>query len=84
MKGHLQALIMHRFVRHPSYLGWFVWSVGTQVLLSNPLCFLLYIFASWNFFRTRIEYEEMLLLRFFPTEYPAYKAKTWSGVPFTS
>ena len=26
-----------RFVRHPGYLGWFIWAVGTQVLLCNPL-----------------------------------------------
>ena len=29
---------VYRHVRHPGYLGWFVWSVGTQVLLCNPAC----------------------------------------------
>ena len=27
-----------RFCRHPSYFGWTMWAVGTQVLLSNYLC----------------------------------------------
>ena len=27
-----------RYCRHPGYLGWFVWAVGTQLLLVNPLC----------------------------------------------
>ncbi|KAJ9524601.1 hypothetical protein QJQ45_024186, partial [Haematococcus lacustris] len=25
------------WVRHPGYLGWWLWAVGTQVLLANPL-----------------------------------------------
>ncbi len=28
---------VYAFVRHPGYLGWLLWSVGTQVLLQNPL-----------------------------------------------
>jgi protein-S-isoprenylcysteine O-methyltransferase Ste14 len=27
-----------RFVRHPGYMGWFIWSVATQLLLVNPVC----------------------------------------------
>jgi len=27
-------------------------------------------------------YEEQLLLGFFPDEYPAYRARTMSGIPF--
>ena len=26
---------VYRFVRHPGYLGWYLWAVGTQVLLQN-------------------------------------------------
>ncbi len=28
---------VYRLCRHPSYLGWFVWSVSTQLLLGNPI-----------------------------------------------
>ncbi len=27
-----------RYIRHPGYLGWLVWAVGTQILLANPIC----------------------------------------------
>lgn len=41
--------------RHPSYAGWFWWSVGTQVLLGNPVCTIAYAAVSFLFFRNRIE-----------------------------
>ena len=27
-----------RHIRHPGYLGFLVWCVGTQLLLVNPIC----------------------------------------------
>lgn len=47
---------VYRYVRHPSYLGWFWWSIGTQLLLCNPVCTVCYTIASWDFFRHRIPY----------------------------
>eukprot|EP00878_Enallax_costatus_P021571 GHUV01022848.1.p2 GENE.GHUV01022848.1~~GHUV01022848.1.p2 ORF type:complete len:145 (+),score=25.53 GHUV01022848.1:146-580(+) len=29
---------IYRYVRHPGYLGWFLWSIATQLLLVNPVC----------------------------------------------
>ena len=29
--------------RHPSYVGWFWWACGTQILLANPISFLIYL-----------------------------------------
>lgn len=29
--------------RHPSYVGWFLWACGTQILLANPIGFLIYL-----------------------------------------
>jgi protein-S-isoprenylcysteine O-methyltransferase len=29
---------VYRYLRHPAYFGWFWWSIGTQLLLCNPLC----------------------------------------------
>jgi len=51
--------------RHPSYFGWFLWSVGTQVFLINPISCIGFFFASWSFFNGRIEIEEEILLDFF-------------------
>ena len=39
-KSREHELITHgvfSFVRHPSYLGWFLFSVGTQLILCNPI-----------------------------------------------
>eukprot|EP00611_Tribonema_gayanum_P010086 TRINITY_DN199_c3_g1_i2.p2 TRINITY_DN199_c3_g1~~TRINITY_DN199_c3_g1_i2.p2 ORF type:complete len:191 (-),score=83.22 TRINITY_DN199_c3_g1_i2:666-1238(-) len=75
---------VYAVLRHPSYCGWFWWSVGTQVLLGNPLCLAGYTWAGWAFFSERIPYEERLLSQFYPHEYPAYAARTYVGIPFIS
>lgn len=73
---------VYSFFRHPSYVGWFYWSIGTQALLLNPICTLGYAIASWNFFNDRIQDEEQTLLCFFGEEYLTYKEKVWIGIPF--
>lgn len=70
-----------RFFRHPAYTGWFYFSIGTQILLNNPVCTVLYTGASWYFFYDRIPYEERLLLDFFP-EYESYREQTHVLIPF--
>jgi len=73
---------IYSIFRHPSYVGFFYWSIGTQVLLGNPLHTVLYAAASWRFFHIRIPYEEETLEQFFKATYPAYVARTYSGIPF--
>lgn len=75
---------VYSFVRHPSYFGWFYWSIGTQVLLANPVCIIVYAMASWKFFKTRITYEEFYLQKFFGKKYLAYQQKVPSGIPFVA
>ena len=36
---------IYTYLRHPSYFGWFFWSIGTQILLGNILCFVGYFAA---------------------------------------
>ena len=67
--------------RHPSYVGWFLWSVGTQVLLKNPLCCLAYSVVSWRFFRERIFEEEHTLINFFGDDYLEYQERVGTGLP---
>ncbi|XP_026285575.1 protein-S-isoprenylcysteine O-methyltransferase isoform X1 [Frankliniella occidentalis] len=81
--GHV--LVTHgvyQYMRHPSYVGWFIWSIGSQVLLINPICIVGYAIVSWSFFRERIFYEEITLLNFFGAEYHDYQQKTGTGLPF--
>jgi protein-S-isoprenylcysteine O-methyltransferase len=73
---------VYSLVRHPSYFGWFFWSIGTQILLANPICAVLYTIATWKFFKSRILYEEFHLIKFFGKEYINYQAKVPSGIPF--
>lgn len=73
---------VYALVRHPSYFGWFFWSIGTQILLANPICTILYSIATWKFFKSRILYEEFHLIKFFGKEYINYQAKVPSGIPF--
>ncbi|CAH1105683.1 unnamed protein product [Psylliodes chrysocephalus] len=73
---------VYAWFRHPSYVGWFYWSIGTQIILVNPLCVPAYALASWLFFKTRIEIEEITLLNFFGQNYCDYQDKVGTGIPF--
>ena len=73
---------IYSWFRHPSYVGWFYWSIGTQVMLCNPVCIIGYSFASWKFFEGRIHYEEICLLNFFGESYREYQKKVPTGLPF--
>ncbi|CAL8363817.1 unnamed protein product [Lota lota] len=75
---------VYSLFRHPSYVGWFYWSIGTQVMLFNPVCIVGYSLASWRFFRERIEEEELSLIHFFGEDYVEYKKKVSTGLPFIS
>lgn len=82
-EGHI--LVTHgvyHYMRHPSYAGWFYWSIGTQIVLANPLCMVLYAIVSWKFFYERILVEEVTLVNFFLDKYVEYQKRTPTGVPF--
>lgn len=84
-KKENHVLITHgiyNYFRHPSYFGFFYWSVGTQLALGNCVSTSLFALASCMFFRRRIPYEEESLLHLFPDEYPSYAKRTWVGIPF--
>lgn len=88
IKKHNHKLItsgIYSFMRHPSYAGWFCWSVSTQIMLGNVVCFFGFAAASWHFFHERITSEEMTLLLFFQQDYVDYQKRVpFSGVPFVS
>lgn len=68
--------------RHPAYLGWAVWAVGTQVLLGNAASAVLFALAAWRFFAERVPYEDRCLYAMFGAEYRQYWRRTPSGLPF--
>ena len=73
---------IYRFVRHPGYSGFLIWSVGTQVMLCNPISTVAFAVVVWKFFADRIPYEEHFLRRFFGSQYVEYARHVPSGVPF--
>uniref|UniRef100_A0A8C0S568 Protein-S-isoprenylcysteine O-methyltransferase n=1 Tax=Canis lupus familiaris TaxID=9615 RepID=A0A8C0S568_CANLF len=73
---------VYAWFRHPSYVGWFYWSIGTQVMLCNPICGVGYALTVWRFFRDRTEEEEISLIHFFGEEYLEYKKRVPTGLPF--
>ncbi|KAM4871989.1 protein-S-isoprenylcysteine O-methyltransferase isoform 2-T2 [Thomomys bottae] len=73
---------VYAWFRHPSYVGWFYWSIGTQVMLCNPICGVVYALTVWRFFRDRTEEEEISLIHFFGEEYLEYKKRVPTGLPF--
>ena len=72
---------VYRHIRHPGYLGWLVWCVGTQILLCNPIGAVGFAVAAWRFFKARVPFEEARLRAMFPGEYAAYAARTRTWIP---
>ncbi|KAK9879562.1 hypothetical protein WA026_006631 [Henosepilachna vigintioctopunctata] len=73
---------VYSWFRHPSYVGWFYWSIGTQIVLLNPISIVGYAIASWIFFKQRIFIEELTLLNFFGQQYCDYQNSVSTGIPF--
>ncbi|KAJ8759330.1 hypothetical protein K2173_006850 [Erythroxylum novogranatense] len=73
---------IYHFVRHPGYCGFLIWSVGTQIMLCNPISTVGFAVVVWRFFSERIPYEEYFLKQFFGSQYEEYAGQTPSGVPF--
>ncbi|KAM0072297.1 putative protein-S-isoprenylcysteine O-methyltransferase [Helianthus debilis subsp. tardiflorus] len=72
---------VYSIVRHPGYTGFLIWSVGTQVMLCNPVSTVAFTVVVWNFFHRRIPYEEYFLRQFFG-EYEEFAKRVPSGIPF--
>jgi len=73
---------VYSFSRHPSYLGWFWWTIGMASLLANPVSAVIFAGAAWYFFKDRIEYEEKYLIDMFGEQYIEYKKNVPVRIPF--
>nr|CAD2200753.1 unnamed protein product [Meloidogyne enterolobii] len=72
---------VYALVRHPGYMGWMMWSIGTQLILCNPICVISYAIVSYRFFEERIYEEERYLIEFFAERYIAYQRFVPTGIP---
>ena len=73
---------IYRWFRHPSYTGFYYWSIGTQLVLHNRVSGLLFAVAGWKFFSQRIPYEERSLIRLFGDQYYDYVRRSYICIPF--
>lgn len=46
--------LLGRYVRHPSYMAYFWWAVGSQIMLANPVMGVLFALYLWRWFFARI------------------------------
>lgn len=51
---------IYSWSRHPSYVAFFYWAVGTQVLLANPVAAIGFARVLWTFFNSRIQGHALL------------------------
>lgn len=70
--------------RHPSYFGFYIWSVGIEIMCCNPICTIAFIIVLFRFFKHRILIEEELLIQFFGEKYLEYKKNVGILIPFIS
>lgn len=75
---------IYKWIRHPSYFGFFWWAVGTQMIMLNPLSFGIFAIILGKFFHQRIKFEEIHLIRFFGNDYYEYKKSVPVLIPFIS
>jgi len=71
----------YRLMRHPIYTGHLLMGLGTAIasgLLVAFAGFALFVVGFW----TKLNQEERLLLRGFPDEFPAYKARVKALIPY--
>ncbi|KAI1337923.1 putative isoprenylcysteine carboxyl methyltransferase [Xylariaceae sp. FL0016] len=73
---------IYSYIRHPSYFGFFYWAIGTQLVLGNPLCFIMFAGVLWYFFSTRVKHEETKLVEFFKDDYVNYRKRVGTAMPF--
>jgi protein-S-isoprenylcysteine O-methyltransferase Ste14 len=71
----------YRFMRHPIYTGHLLMGLGTAIASGLLVAFTGLALFVWGFW-IKLNQEERLLLRGFPDEYPAYKARVKALIPY--
>jgi protein-S-isoprenylcysteine O-methyltransferase Ste14 len=72
---------IYRRIRHPMYLGIFLYSLGQALLVPNWVAAPSYGLAFGLLFALRIRAEERMMRDEFPQEYDAYAARTKRLIP---
>lgn len=70
------------YIRHPSYLGFYLYVIGIEVYLKNIGCFILSVIILTRFFRVRIRFEEFYLVKQYGRRYRDYQDRVKVYIPF--
>ena len=82
-EGHfLMTTGFYGITRHPSYFGFLVWTIGTQLMCLNIIGLIGFPIGLYLFFEDRIIEEEGLLIEFFGYDYLEYKKNVGILIPF--
>ncbi|KIP12902.1 hypothetical protein PHLGIDRAFT_60971 [Phlebiopsis gigantea 11061_1 CR5-6] len=73
---------IYAWSRHPSYVGFFYWALGSQLVLQNSISFVGFVIVLWRFFSGRIQAEEAYLISFFGKDYLEYRSRVGTKLPF--
>ena len=71
---------IYKYIRHPAYLGTFLFSIGIPLIFSCLYGFLLML-TLFPCYLYRIKFEERMLLEKLGDEYQKYKKKTKKIIP---
>ena len=76
----LETRGMYHWIRHPLYSSYIFYFLGFPLLYLNP-CFLFLLLGILGYFSITL-YEEALLVKYFPEEYPLYQKRVKRFIPF--
>jgi protein-S-isoprenylcysteine O-methyltransferase Ste14 len=72
----------YRYIRHPSYLGILILTLGNGIALANWISLLLCIVLPVTGLINRIKVEEKELQHHFGEQYEDYRKSTWRLIPY--
>lgn len=81
-EGKLITVGLYKIIRHPSYLGAYMFFVGNCLMLNSYyslIASLILLFFAYNY---RIKIEEKELISYFKQEYIKYKNESWCMIPY--
>jgi protein-S-isoprenylcysteine O-methyltransferase Ste14 len=71
----------YRYIRHPSYLGILIMSLGLGIAMANWISLILCIVLPTIGLMQRIQFEEKELEQHFGKQYQDYRKNTWRVIP---
>jgi protein-S-isoprenylcysteine O-methyltransferase Ste14 len=72
----------YRYIRHPSYLGILIMTLGLGIALANWISLILCIVLPTIGLMQRIKFEEKELEQHFGNQYQDYRKNTWRVIPY--